>query len=164
MSNGWSLISRGAVPALPADKIRQIEKNVNGSDITTGAVVAGKRNRYPESATAGLYTNVIDLCRLIQWINRAWTAPGNITGPLTKTWVTTMLSQGATPGMGRGFFTANSGTSNFLYNHNGDNKGFKANFVGYPNLGTGFAVMANGDSMGLVTEVSNAVKAAYGWA
>ncbi|MDI1463751.1 serine hydrolase domain-containing protein [Catellatospora sp. KI3] len=130
---------------------------------TTGAVIPGKRNRYPESSAAGLYTNVIDLCRLVRWINQAWTAPGDITGPLTKSWVTTMLSQGATPGMGRGFFTANPGTNNFLYSHNGDNYGFKANFVGYPNLGAGFAVMANGDNMGLVTEVSNAVKAAYGW-
>ncbi|WP_162907142.1 serine hydrolase domain-containing protein [Allorhizocola rhizosphaerae] len=130
---------------------------------TGGAVIAGKRYRYPESAAAGLYTTVVDLCRLIRWINQAWTSPGNIAGPLNKTWVTTMLTQGVTPGMGRGFFTANAGTNNFLYTHNGSNYGFKTNFVGYPNLGAGFAVMANGDDGGLVNEISNSIKAVYGW-
>lgn len=130
---------------------------------TAGAVIPGRRNRYPESSAAGLYTNVVDLCRLIRWINLAWASPTTIAGPLNKNWVTALLSQGATPGMGRGFFTANVGTNQFNYGHGGSNYGFQSNLVGYPALGTGFAVMINGDNGNLVGEITNSIKSAYGW-
>lgn len=128
-----------------------------------GAVIPGKRYRYPESAAAGLYTTVLDLCRMIKWINAQYTSASELGGPLNKGWVTTMLSQGTNPLMGRGFFTANVGTPNFSYAHNGDNYGFKTIFVGYPQLGTGFAIMCNGDDIGLINELTNSVKAVYGW-
>ncbi|HZM84451.1 MAG TPA: serine hydrolase domain-containing protein [Candidatus Limnocylindrales bacterium] len=130
---------------------------------TAGAVIPGKRNRYPESAAAGLYTNVLDLCRMIKWVNAAFTSPAELGGPLNKAWVTTLLTQGATPNMGRGVFTANVGTNNFSYAHNGSNYGFKTIFTGYPNLGTGFAIMCNGDDYNLINDITNSVKAIYGW-
>jgi CubicO group peptidase (beta-lactamase class C family) len=121
---------------------------------TAGAVIPGKRNRYPESAAAGLYTTVLDLCRLIRFLNQAWTAPGDIAGPLTKASVQTLLSTGPRVGMGRGFFITNIGTNNFSYTHNGSNDGFKTEFRGYPQLGAGYAIMVNGDNIGLVNEIA----------
>ncbi|WP_144069886.1 serine hydrolase domain-containing protein [Nonomuraea indica] len=129
-----------------------------------GAVIPGRRNRYPESAAAGLYTNVLDLCRLVSYLNRAWTASGDIAGPLSKASVRTLLTTGPQPGMGRGFFVAGSGTKDFSYTHDGSNYGFKAVFKGYPELGAGYAVMANGDNMALVNEVAAAIRSVHGWA
>jgi CubicO group peptidase (beta-lactamase class C family) len=129
----------------------------------TGAVIPGRRNRYPESAAAGLYTNVLDLCRLVSYVNRAYTASGDIAGPLTRASVRTLLSQGPQPGMGRGLFLAGAGTDGFSYSHDGSNYGFRSVFTGYPKLGAGFAVLANGSSTSLVTEIAAAVRKVYGW-
>jgi CubicO group peptidase (beta-lactamase class C family) len=130
---------------------------------TAGVAIPGLRNRYPESAAAGLYTTVLDLCRLICYLNRAWTAPADIPGPLSRASVRTMLSTGATAGVGRGFFLANAGTTDFRYGETGTNSGFRAEFGGYPQRGTGYAVMANGDAGNLVPEVVAAIKSVYGW-
>jgi CubicO group peptidase (beta-lactamase class C family) len=79
-----------------------------------GMVIPGRRNSYPESAAAGLYTNVLDLSALVGFLNRAFVAPGDIPGgPLTKASVTTMLNPGPTPTMGRGIFLTAPGTPNF---------------------------------------------------
>ncbi|MEV4288068.1 serine hydrolase domain-containing protein [Nonomuraea bangladeshensis] len=129
----------------------------------TGAVIPGKRNRYPESAAAGLYTNVLDLCRLVSWLNRAYTASGDIAGPLSRASVRTLLSEGPQPGMGRGLFLAGAGTDGFSYSHDGSNYGFRSLFQGYPKLGAGFAVLANGSDAGLVNEIAAAIKKVYGW-
>ncbi|MFI6925333.1 serine hydrolase domain-containing protein [Nonomuraea spiralis] len=129
-----------------------------------GAVIPGARNRYPESAAAGLYTNVLDLCRLVSYLNRAWTATGDIAGPLSRTSARTLLTQGPQPGMGRGLFIAGSGTQNFSYTHDGSNYGFRSVFKGYPELGAGYAVLANGSDAALVNEVAAGIRSVYGWA
>ncbi len=72
-----------------------------------------------------------------------------------------MLNTGPTPDMGRGFFLAQQATPNFSFSHKGSNLGFKTEFRGYPWLGTGYAIMANGDNFDLVTAISNAIKAVY---
>ncbi|MFI7611455.1 serine hydrolase [Nonomuraea terrae] len=130
----------------------------------TGAVIPGRRNRYPESAAAGLYTTVLDLCRLIAYLNRAWTSSGDIGGPLTRASARTLLTTGPQPGMGRGLFVSGAGTDGFSYTHDGSNYGFKSVFKGYPELGAGYAVLANGDNMALVNEVAAAIRSVYGWA
>ncbi|WP_193318438.1 serine hydrolase domain-containing protein [Nonomuraea phyllanthi] len=129
-----------------------------------GTVIPGERNRYPESAAAGLYTNVLDLCRLVCYLNKAWTASGDIAGPLTRASVRSLLTPGPEPTMGRGFFVSGSGTKNFSYTHDGSNYGFKSVVKGYPELGAGYAVLANGDDFGLVGEVASAIRGVYGWA
>ncbi|MEV0151362.1 MULTISPECIES: serine hydrolase domain-containing protein [unclassified Nonomuraea] len=129
-----------------------------------GAVIPGRRNRYPESAAAGLYTNVLDLCRLVSYLNRAWTASGDIAGPLSRASVRTLLSAGPEPTMGRGFFIAGAGTKSFSYTHDGSNYGFKSVVKGYPELGAGYAVLANGNNMSLVNEIASAIRSVYGWA
>jgi CubicO group peptidase (beta-lactamase class C family) len=127
-----------------------------------GAVIPGKRYRYPESAAAGLYTTVLDLCTLLGFLNRAFMAPGDIPGPLNWASVQTLLTPGPQPDMGRGFFVSGVGTPNFSYSHTGSNFGFKSEFCGYPQLGTGYAILANGDNFNLVSEIANAIKAVYG--
>lgn len=131
---------------------------------STGTVIPGGHNRYPESAAAGLYTNVLDLCRLVSYLNRAWTATGDIAGPLTRASVRSLLTEGPQPGMGRGLFVAGSGTRDFSYTHDGSNYGFRSVFKGYPELGAGYAVLANGNDTALVNEVAAAVRSVYGWA
>jgi hypothetical protein len=126
-------------------------------------VIPGRRNRYPESAAAGLYTNVLDLCKLISFLNQAWMAPGDIPGaPLTKASVTTLLTPGPTPNMGRGFFLSMPGTPMVSYNHTGSNFGFKSEIRGYPARGMGYAILANGDNFNLVSEIGNALRMVYG--
>ena len=127
-----------------------------------GVVIPGRRNIYPESAAAGLYTNVLDLCALVSFLNRALFAPGDIPGgPLNKASVTTLLSPGPEPTMGRGFFLSAPGTPNFSYNHTGSNLGFKTEFRGYPNRGMGYAILCNGDDFALVSAIGDAIKAVY---
>jgi CubicO group peptidase (beta-lactamase class C family) len=128
---------------------------------TAGSVIPGRRNRYPESAAAGLYTNVFDLSTLMSYLNRAWSAPGDLPGPLSRASVQTLLSPGPTPDMGRGFFLSAPGTPNFSYSHNGSNYGFKTEFRGYPAKAAGYAILTNGDNFGLVTEIANAIKSVY---
>nr|WP_055506776.1 serine hydrolase domain-containing protein [Nonomuraea pusilla] len=130
---------------------------------TTGAVIPGRRNRYPESAAAGLYTNVLDLCRLVSYLNRAWSASSDIAGPLSRASVRTLLTPGPQPDMGRGLFVSGAGTDGFSYTHDGSNYGFRSVFKGYPKLGAGYAVLANGSNAALVTEVAAAVRKVYGW-
>lgn len=127
-----------------------------------GVVIPGQRNRYPESAAAGLYTNVLDLCTLVGFVNSAWMAPGDIPGgPLTKASVTTLLTPGPEPTMGRGFFVTAPGTPNFSYNHTGSNLGFKSEVRGYPMRGMGYAILCNGDDFGLVSAIGDAIRAVY---
>lgn len=127
-------------------------------------VIAGRRNRFPESAAAGLYTSVLDLARLVRYLNRGWTAAGNLSGPLNRTSIRTMLSVGPTPGRGRGFALGNVGTNDFWYGHGGSNYGFHSEFGGYPERGTGYAVMVNGNHGELVGEIVSAIRSVYGWA
>ena len=126
-----------------------------------GVVIPGRRNRYPESAAAGLYTTVLDLCTLVGFLNRAWMAPGDMPGPLNKASVTTLLSQGPEPTMGRGFFLSAPGNPNFSYHHTGSNLGFKTEFRGYPNRGMGYAILCNGDDFALVSAIGDAIRAVY---
>lgn len=129
-----------------------------------GAVIPGKRNRYPESAAAGLYTTVQDLGRLVSYLNRAWTATGEVAGPLTRASVRSLLSPGPQSDMGRGLFVSGFGTKNFAYTHDGSNYGFRSVFKGYPELGAGYAILTNGNDTGLVNEIAAAIRSVYGWA
>jgi len=65
--------------------------------------------------------------------------------------------------IGLGPFVGGSGR-NFHFGHGGDNEGFHAELVMYPELGVGAAVMTNGDGGPiLIPEVLRSLAAEYGW-
>ncbi len=121
--------------------------------------IPGLRNLYPEASAAGLYTNAGDLCQTIIMLNSAGLV--NDTQVLSAQQAEAMLSNQL------GIFT--SGQSNqlgYLFNHNGENFGFTAVIQGYPNQGTGMAIMTNrdngdGNAGSFYTEVINALIRVY---
>ncbi|MBX3668437.1 MAG: beta-lactamase family protein [Rhodocyclaceae bacterium] len=122
-----------------------------------GEVIAGRRNRYPEAAAAGLYTTAADLCRFISLLNCRGTLDGREVLDQTRTAI--MVNQAT------GIFTQNPfGADNFCYWHNGINYGFRALIKGFPNRRAGVAVMTNGERGDrLHNEIVQAVETHYGW-
>jgi CubicO group peptidase (beta-lactamase class C family) len=145
------------------------EHNVAAGHAANGNPIAGDRNRYPESAAAGAYTNVLDLARMIIFINRGgtvgrtrWLTQARITDLLTPQHrFTASGNRGLGVVLNRRVRRAQLG---FNYQHGGTNAGFRAAFIGYPNRNTGVAVMTNGSDPTLRWDVANAVARAYGWA
>ncbi|MBL4866910.1 MAG: serine hydrolase [Pseudomonadales bacterium] len=140
---------------LPTDWLSQ--RQVAAGHTSAGNVIAGKRNQYPESAAAGLYTSVDDLMKMVIFLNSKWSNASS-PGPLTQASVQSLLS-------GLAWFPNNSPStsSDYSYGHNGANYGFRSAVKGYPNLGAGYAVLTNGDDGTLQTEVANAIESVYGW-
>ncbi len=127
---------------------------------TDGEPIPGLRNRYPESAAAGLYTNAGDLCRTIIMLNCSGVVGG-----------TRILSDGQATAMLRqqiGIFTANDpGEKDYLFNHSGENYGFTTFMQGFPNQGAGMAIMLNIDNENGIgsdfySEAVNALVRVYG--
>ncbi len=132
------------------------DKQVAAGHKSNGTVIAGKRNRYPEFAAAGLYTSVDDLSKVLVFLNRAWVS-NSVPGPLKQPSVKTLLS-------GRGFAVSGSSTSkDFAYSHNGSNYGFRCTMAGFPNRAAGYVIMTNGESGDFVADVKSAITKAYGW-
>ncbi|MET0207678.1 MAG: serine hydrolase domain-containing protein [Burkholderiaceae bacterium] len=118
-------------------------------------VIAGKRNRYPEGAAAGLYTTATDLCRFIIMVNQ-----GGVVGSQTVLDATRhqqMMSAGL------GMPTGHIGSNAEWFWHNGGNAGFSCQFKGYPKQKAGFAVLTNGESGELHDEIAQALIRTYGW-
>lgn len=121
-----------------------------------GGVITGKRNRYPESSAAGLYTTATDLCRYVIAINQSGTIGGQQL--IDKARYTVMMSEGL------GMPTGNVGTADEWFTHNGANAGFRCMFKGYPGKKAGFVILTNGDAGdSLYGEVVSALVKAYGW-
>jgi CubicO group peptidase (beta-lactamase class C family) len=122
-----------------------------------GDPIPGDRNRYPESAAAGLYTTAHDLCRLIIAINQNGTIDGHEV--LNQQLTTSLLQNSLGMDYSNGY-----GTPAAKYGKGGDNAGYKCGFVGYPGKQAGYAVMTNGDQGGTLNgEIGQALVAAYGW-
>lgn len=135
--------------------------NVAAGHKTNGNMISGERNRYPESAAAGLYTTPIDLARIIIMLN----CRGRINRErfLRASLVDDMLeSQSAGTTVGLGCFFGGSGTKR-RYGHNGSNYGFKCTLYGYPQQRAGVVVLTNGDDGQLPEDVASAVIRTYGW-
>ena len=122
-----------------------------------GAPIPGDRNRYPESAAAGLYTTASDLCRLIIAINQDGAIDGH---QVLHTDLTQSLRQNSL-GMD---YSNGYGTEAAKYGKGGDNHGYKCGFAGYPGKQAGYAVMTNGDQGGTLNgEIAAALARVYGW-
>ena len=119
-------------------------------------MIPGKRNRYPESPAAGLYTTPSDLCRFIIAINQGGTIGGNALIDATR--YTAMMNNAL------GMPTGNIGTKDENFWHNGDNAGFKCLFKGYPKRKAGYVIMTNGDAGDMLyPEIAAALVRTYGW-
>lgn len=123
---------------------------------SSGAVITGKRNRYPESAAAGLYTTAGDLARFIILVNQGGFIGGNTILDATRHQAMMDGSLGMPAG--------SVGTDNEWFWHNGSNAGFKCVFKGYPNKKAGYVVLTNGDGGDkLYPEVAAALTRTFGW-
>jgi len=105
---------------------------------SNGEVINGKRNRYPESSAAGLYTTASDLCRYVIAINQGGTVGGQQI--IDNTRYQAMMTDAL------GMPTGSVGSQDEWFTHNGANAGFRCMFKGYPKKKTGFAILTNGDA------------------
>lgn len=123
---------------------------------TDGEAIPGDRNRYPESAAAGLYTTPSDLARFIIAINQGGTIDGHTILDSTRTQELMNNSLGMP--------TSGAGTANSAFWHNGANYGFRCLFKGYPGKQAGYVIMTNGDAGDtLYGEIAAALVRTYGW-
>lgn len=122
--------------------------------------VPGKYRVHPELAAAGLWTTPSDLARAMLAVMQA--AAGREDGPLPARWIKEMLTPRAGGQSGLGFFLDGSG-ENLRFSHGGANVGYRANFVGYAQLGKGAIVMINSEAWGLIDEILGAIAREYAW-
>ena len=141
---------------LPAARASEAA-HAHGQD---GTPIPGGWHVYPEMAPAGLWTTPTDLSTWALAITAA--RAGRSTTLLSQA----MAAQMLTPQKGEiglGPFVGGSGR-NFHFGHGGANEGFHSELVMYPELGTGAAVMTNGDGGPLlIREVLRALAEEYGW-
>ncbi len=121
----------------------------------SGEVIAGKRNRYPEGAAAGLYTTAGDLCRFVIAINQGGVVGSQTVLDATRT--QQMLNHSL------GMPSGNIGQDSAWFWHNGANAGFTGQFRGYPGKKSGYAVLINSDNSDLHGEIATALIKTYGW-
>ena len=155
---------------LPAERARDAASAHDAS----GARIEGGWHVYPEMAPAGLWTTPTDLARWAITVADARAGRAATTGDalLSRRLATEMLTAQTTgarraPDMsgdvGLGPFVGGSGRA-FHFGHGGVNEGFVSDLIAYPELGTGAAIMANGDGAHLLLrELKLALAAEYGW-
>jgi CubicO group peptidase (beta-lactamase class C family) len=128
--------------------------------LRNGAPVEGRFHTYPEMAAAGLWTTPTDLAKWAIALERAYN--GASSRLMSKASAQSMLA----PGLGNwglGIELGGSGRD-FHFTHGGDDWGFKANFMAWPDGGRAIVVMANGDDgMVVAVELMQAVAREYGW-
>jgi CubicO group peptidase (beta-lactamase class C family) len=129
----------------------------HGSD---GTMVPGHWHIYPELAPDGLWTTPTDL---LHWaMEIAADRAGKSDKLLSQSMATQMLTTQTAP-TGLGPFLEGSGRG-FRFGHGGDNVGFHADLVYFPETGQGAAIMTNGDQgQRLIGEIKLAIAAEYGW-
>ncbi|MFO7847186.1 MAG: serine hydrolase [Balneolaceae bacterium] len=143
------------------------------------AAVAHRRNgttfnvdrfSYPAFAAAGLYTNVLDLSRVIIMINQG----GMIDGDqfLQQNLINTMLTQqhlfndrvGARIGLDFYLNPGNDSTDpSFNYRKGGSNIGFNSEMRGYPNRNAGVVALVNRHRSSFDNQIVRAVASTYNW-
>ena len=114
---------------------------------------------HPELAAAGLWSTPSDLALLGIALTRDWKGRSVVLGPEAA-------SQLLSPwlgGWGLGFQLEGQGQA-FRFRHGGDNPGFKAVMVVFPDREQGAVIMTNGDRGDrLATEILFSISSAYGW-
>jgi CubicO group peptidase (beta-lactamase class C family) len=125
-----------------------------------GVMLEGRWHTYPEMAAAGLWTTPTDLARWLLEITAE--RAGASSRLLSQSMVKQMLTVQKSP-LGLGVFLGGSGRS-FHFGHGGDNEGFHADMIMYPETGQGAVIMTNGDGgPALIPEILNALADEYRW-
>jgi hypothetical protein len=123
-------------------------------------MLPGRWHTYPEMAAAGLWTRPTDLARWALEITAE--RSGRSARVLSQPMVKQMLTVQKAP-LGLGVFLGGSGRS-FHFGHGGDNEGFHADVIMYPETGQGAVIMTNGDGgPALIPEILNALADEYHW-
>ena len=114
----------------------------------------------PEMAAAGLWATASDLARLAIALQRSWkNARGAILSPATTRKMFTPQARN----WGLGFTLDGQGRA-LRFSHAGDNPGFKAIMIAYPETGQGAVILTNGDGgERLNREILLSIAAAYRW-
>jgi CubicO group peptidase (beta-lactamase class C family) len=141
---------------LPAE----LESRAASAHTADGTMIKGRWHVYPELGPAALWTTPTDL---LKWaIAIADARAGRSRAILSDTMAKRMLTVEKAP-TGLGPFLEGSGRG-FRFGHGGDNAGFHADLVYFPETGQGAAIMTNGDlGQQLITEIKLAIAAEYGW-
>jgi CubicO group peptidase (beta-lactamase class C family) len=141
---------------LPEDRV----SNAARAHDDRGMVLPGRWHTYPEMAAAGLWTTPTDLARWLLEISAE--RSGKSARVLSQSTVKQMLTVQKAP-LGLGVFLGGTGRS-FHFGHGGDNEGFHADMIMYPETGQGAAIMTNGDGgPALIPEILNAIADEYHW-
>lgn len=134
------------------------------------------RNRYPEFAAAGLYSNVIEMGNVLITLNNQ----GKIQG---KTILSTSSNRSLISGVGLNTSDGKVTAKNQYYCHGGANEGYRTFIIGFPEIGdndrninsAGIVVMLNASKQAKATtqspdlatslryELVNAIIKAYNW-
>jgi len=140
---------------------KKLRKFAASGHRSSGRVIPGHWNVYPEQAAAGLWTTPSDLARFAIEVQLA--AAGRSSQVVSQALVTEMLTPQRGGPVGLGLFLRGSGSS-IRFGHSGANEGFRAEFVAFVHHGQGAVVMTNSDTGGgLLSEIINAIAAAYLW-
>lgn len=123
-----------------------------------GSDVPGKRHTYPEMAAAGLWTTAQDLAIFAADVQQALDGKSEV---LSQAMAEAMLEP-VVPHFGRGFGIEQRNGHTY-FQHGGWDEGFCAQLTASRDGGVGVAVMINSNHPQFLSEVVNAVGAAYQW-
>ena len=122
--------------------------------------IKGKYHIYPEQAAAGLWTNPTDLTNYIieTQLSLAGESEKVLTQEMTKLRLTPYFDKSAALGV---FLSQGGSTKTF--SHGGANEGFRCQYYGSLEGGSGVVVMVNSDNGEILQELINSVALVYGW-
>lgn len=124
---------------------------------SAGRAIEGRWRVYPEIAAAGIWSTAPDLARFGLAVGGAVRGNGLLKPATAQDMVTRQIG-----GWGLGFALEGSGDS-MVVSHDGSTSGFTARVLVLPATGQGIAVMTNGESEALISEIMRAVAHEYGW-
>jgi CubicO group peptidase (beta-lactamase class C family) len=125
-----------------------------------GTALPGGWGLMPEMAAAGLWSTASDLARLTIALQRSWRGQNRRFLSATTTHEMFRRQIG---NWGLGFELQGQGRA-LRFRHFGDNPGYKAVIIGYPETGQGAVILTNGDrGSPLIDEILFSIAAAYGW-
>lgn len=126
----------------------------------SGKPYPGKYHTYPEMSAAGLWTTPSDLATLAIVLQHTYA--GQSSAVIDQHTFDQMLTVQKAP-FGIGYEVTGSGPT-LEFAHDGDDAGFVARFIAYPERGQGLVIMTNGDNGGkLIEEITSVVAEKYGW-